>query len=53
MKNTVQVQYKLDKSLLDRVRGLCVARKTRPEDAINQAMREWLDKELNEKNKGK
>jgi hypothetical protein len=46
MKRTVQVQYKLDKDLIDRVRGLCAARKTAPEEALNDAMRDWLNKEL-------
>ena len=52
MKQSVQIQYKLDKTLIDRVRGLCKARKTKPEDAINQAMGIWLDNELGEKKKG-
>jgi hypothetical protein len=46
---TVQVQLKLDKDLIKRVRGLCEARKTKPEDALNEAMSDWLDKELNGK----
>jgi len=45
-KRTVQIQYQLDKDIIDRVRGLCRARKTKPEEAINQAMSDWLDKEL-------
>ncbi len=52
MERTVQIQYKLSKDLIDRVRGLCRARKTKPEDAINQAMKLWLDQELGEKNNG-
>ena len=48
-KPTVQIQYKLDKDLIKRVRGLCDARGTKPEDAINQAMQDWIDKELGTK----